>query len=498
MPEMVKLQTKVTTTRNLLDKMKSQLALALPKHLTADRLVRVVMTECLASVQRARPGAPTSWIARRNRSRPPSSRPHRSGYEPGPLDQVHLIPRRNTRRGTIECTFQIGYRGLMVLVRRSGQILTVDPVIVYARDRYEVRQGTTPGIRHEPYRPTDDPEDSAGPSVAFYAVATIRGGGTQFRHMWRSDVERHRDRFAAARGTGTPWDDHFDAMGLKTVLKALCKYLPVSVETTIAIALDDAAEMGLPTDLDFIPGLTDTPPVDDAPPTDGAPAPDPSSSDTPRMDAAVEARRRRAAPDAAPADPEGPAPDPGSRRPSGSCCRGLNTCRRHVRRGTASRGIETRRRQQCPRLDADPESVWGNHINAFGAEVAVARAVNWYIAPTEYRHGAVDIGNVIEVQIHGPRHRAVVAPRPDARRCRVFFGDGRHPHVCRAWMDMGTGRQTRRILERTTTRAPVLRRPPGRVARRDVVPARSATPSGGVTEGDALVVLLPDYRCSTR
>ena len=45
-----------------------------------------------------------------------------------------------------------------------------------------------------------------------------------------------------------------------------------------------------------------------------------------------------------------------------------------------------------------PESVWGNHINAFGAEVAVARAVNWYIAPTEYRHGAVDIGNVIEVK----------------------------------------------------------------------------------------------------
>ena len=163
MPEMVKLQTKVTTTRNLLDKMKSQLALALPKHLTADRLVRVVMTECLASVQRARPGAPTLLDCTAESFASAVLKAASVGLEPGPLDQVHLIPRRNTRRGTVECTFQIGYRGLMVLVRRSGQILTVDPVIVYARDRYEVRQGTTPGIRHEPYRPTDDPEVLRGP-----------------------------------------------------------------------------------------------------------------------------------------------------------------------------------------------------------------------------------------------------------------------------------------------------------------------------------------------
>jgi recombination protein RecT len=257
MPELVKLSTKIETTRALLDRMKAQLALALPKHLSADRLARVVMTECLASVQRGRPGAPTLLDCTAESFASAVLQAAAFGLEPGALGQVHLIPRRNSRRGTVECTFQIGYKGILALVYRSGQILTIDPVVVYARDRYEIRKGTNRSIRHDPYRPTSS-EDSPGDAVAYYAVADIRGGGTKFVDAWRSDIERHRDRYAATRGEGSPWDTHFDEMALKTVLKRLCKYLPVSVEVATAVALDDAAEAGIPQDFAWL-GQADAP-----------------------------------------------------------------------------------------------------------------------------------------------------------------------------------------------------------------------------------------------
>ena len=243
MPELVKLSAKVDTVRNLLDRMKPQLALALPKHLTADRLVRVVYTEVLTSIQRARPGAPTLVDCTGESFASAVLQAAELGLLPGGLGQVHLIPRRNNRRGTVECTFQLGYKGILTLVRRSGQILTISPVVVYARDRYDVRKGTTRSIRHEPYRSTGA-GDTPGEAVAFYAVADIRGGGTQFEDMSRADVEAHRDRYAATRGEASPWDTHFEAMALKTVLKKLCKYLPVEVEAAEAIRLDDAAETG--------------------------------------------------------------------------------------------------------------------------------------------------------------------------------------------------------------------------------------------------------------
>jgi recombination protein RecT len=201
-----------------------------------------------------------------------------------------LIPRRNNRRGTVECKFELGYKGILALVYRSGQILSIDAVIVYARDRYEIQKGTRRTIRHEPYRPTDE-EDSPGNPIAYYAVAALRGGGTKFEDMWKQDVERHRDRFAAARGEGTPWDTHFDAMALKTVLKRLCKYLPVSVETATAVALDDAGEAGLPQNLGWLTDVQNPLSGEDAPLEDAAEDAPPPSDGSSKLDAAVANRR---------------------------------------------------------------------------------------------------------------------------------------------------------------------------------------------------------------
>lgn len=247
MAELVPLTKKIATTRDFLEKMRGQLALALPRHVTPDRMVRVVLTECLTGVQRARPGAPTLLDCTQESFAGAVLQCAALGLEPGVLGQAFLIPFRNNRRGTIECQLIPGYKGLLMLARRSGQIQSIDPVVVYAKDKFTVRKGTAPQIVHDPHRPKTD-DDDHGPAVAYYAVAALKGGGYQFDYMWKADVQRHRERYSRASEDG-PWSTNFDEMGLKTVLRRLCKFLPVSVETQTAIALDEAHEAGLPQDL---------------------------------------------------------------------------------------------------------------------------------------------------------------------------------------------------------------------------------------------------------
>lgn len=247
--EIIPITKRIQTTRELLDKMKPALAAALPRHIGPDRMARVVLTEVLASVQRARPGTPTLLDCTHESFVGAVLQCAALGLEPGVLGQIYLIPFRNTKRGTVECQVIPGYKGLLALARRSGQILTIDAVLVHKLDRFEVRRGTLPRIVHVPYVPSDDPEDPGpGPVIAYYAVAVIRGGGTQFDYAYRPEIEAHRDRFSRAAHDG-PWHTDFEAMALKTVLRRLCKFLPLSIEAQTVATLDEMHEAGLPQDL---------------------------------------------------------------------------------------------------------------------------------------------------------------------------------------------------------------------------------------------------------
>jgi recombination protein RecT len=73
--------------------------------------------------------------------------------------------------------------------------------------------------------------------------------------MSRKEVEKIRDNsrgYQAAKRfkKESVWDSDFTAMGLKTVIRRLCKFLPKSPELATALALDAAAESGKAQNLD--------------------------------------------------------------------------------------------------------------------------------------------------------------------------------------------------------------------------------------------------------
>lgn len=222
---------KANSIRKMFETSKDQIKLALPRHMTADRLLRVAMT----SIQRT----PKLLDCTQQSLIACIMTSAQLGLEPdGVTGQAYLIPYGTT------CTLIPGYQGLLSLARRSGEISTITAEVVYEKDTYKIVKGLSPVLEHTPYSQSDP-----GALIAVYAVAKLKDGGVQFKWMWRWEVDRIRKRSKAANDG--PWVTDYDAMAKKTVLRQICKELPRSVELAQAVAIDERAEIGL--DQELIP-----------------------------------------------------------------------------------------------------------------------------------------------------------------------------------------------------------------------------------------------------
>lgn len=224
-------------------RIKAQIALAMPKHMTADRLARIALTEVRKTPALGKCD-PASFLGALMQCAA-------LGLEPGgSLGHAYLLPFNKRAKvdgswktvGT-EAQFILGYRGMIDLARRSGQIVSLEARAVYAVDKFRVELGLHQVLEHVPAWDVAD----RGELKFVYAVARLVGGGVQFEVMSRVDVERVKAQSKAA-GDG-PWVSHFEQMALKTVIRRLFKYLPVSIEVQRATVLDEQAEAGLPQDL---------------------------------------------------------------------------------------------------------------------------------------------------------------------------------------------------------------------------------------------------------
>jgi recombination protein RecT len=198
-----------------LEKMMPSISAVLPKHVTADRMSRIAL-----NVIRSNPKLLECEL---NSLMGGVMEASKLGLEPGLMGQCYLIPFKNNKTNRTEAQFIIGYKGLIDLVRRSGQISTIDAREVCENDEFDYQYGLDDKLHHKPSL-TD-----RGAVIAYYAIAKMKDGGYSFHVMSRSDVEKHRDKYAKAKTFG-PWKDEFDGMAKKTVLRQLIKYLPISVE----------------------------------------------------------------------------------------------------------------------------------------------------------------------------------------------------------------------------------------------------------------------------
>jgi recombination protein RecT len=275
MTQLLPVQEKIKNVRALLERSKAQIAQALPRHMDAERMLRIAMT----SIQRTPKlldCEPISLIGAVIQS-------SQLGLEPdGVLGHAYLIP-----YGT-KVQMQCGYKGLLDLARRSGALSTVEARAVYEGDEFAYAYGLHPRLHHVP---TTGP--GAGPLTFAYAIVRLTNGGVQWDVMSRAQIDAHRARYSRATGDDSPWTTAFDEMAKKTILKRTLKLCPASIELQRAIAHDDAVDSGAAPDL--TPLVADTTMAERVAPLDA-------------LTAKLQAQERPA-PEPAPPAPE-PEPEP--------------------------------------------------------------------------------------------------------------------------------------------------------------------------------------------
>ena len=217
------------------DNVKKQMALAMPKHLTADRLMRIAMTEVRKVPALGKCNVQSFMGAIMQCAQ--------LGLEPGSaLGHAYLLPFGSGKAadGLPNCQLIIGYRGFIDLARRSGQIISLTARAVYANDVFSYSYGLDETLEHVPA------SGDRGDFTHVYAVAKLKGGGVQFEVMSKSDVLKVKASSKA--GSNGPWVSHFDEMAKKTAIRRLFKYLPVSIELTQSVILDEKADAGIDQD----------------------------------------------------------------------------------------------------------------------------------------------------------------------------------------------------------------------------------------------------------
>lgn len=225
-----------TPTRSfakLLDANKDQIVNALPKKSDLERFVRICLTETrknpeLASCDELSFLGAVIQCAQ-------------LGLEPGSgLGYVYLIPFMNRRRGIKEVQVVPGYRGLIELARRSGEILSITARLVRERDIFVFHAGDDERIEHRVWIGQEDP----GTITHVYAIAKLKDGGVQREVMSRAQIDAVR---AQLKNPNPVWESNFDEMARKTVLKRLCKMLPLSPQLVEALDTDnqDWSSLGL-------------------------------------------------------------------------------------------------------------------------------------------------------------------------------------------------------------------------------------------------------------
>jgi recombination protein RecT len=213
------------TVRELVYAQRGKIAEALPRHVNADRFMRLVFTQ-MRQTPKLMDCTAESLISSIIQCA-------QLGLEPGPLGHVYLLPfDKKDSSGRIvatECQVIVGYTGYIELFNRAGVVCIARAVC--ENDEWKFwfdEEGDH--YRHVPA------EGDRGKDIRYYAVATLPAGQRMIHVLSASDVEAHRAR--SMRKDRGPWKTDYRAMALKTVVRDMARWVPKATEVRDALEVD--------------------------------------------------------------------------------------------------------------------------------------------------------------------------------------------------------------------------------------------------------------------
>lgn len=231
-------EVKLTSSMTIPDMVKAmmpEIKKALPSVITPERFTRIALS-ALNNNPQLQQCTPISFLAALMNAA-------QLGVEPNtPLGQAYLIPYKN--KGNLECQFQIGYKGLIDLAYRNGQMQTIQAQAVYENDFFEYEYGLEPKLVHRPA------SSDRGELVYFYGVWRATTGGYGFAVMSKADIDAYAKTYSKAFDSSySPWKTNYEEMAKKTVIKQALKYAPIKTDFQRALSTDESIKKQIDVDM---------------------------------------------------------------------------------------------------------------------------------------------------------------------------------------------------------------------------------------------------------
>jgi recombination protein RecT len=232
---------KPKTLSDYIKNMEGEIAKALPSVITPERFTRMTLTAVRTTPGLAECDKMSFLAAMMSAAQ--------LGLEPNtPLGQAYILPFKNNKKGITEVQFQIGYKGLIDLAYRSGEVELVQAQCVYENDTFECEYGIEPKLKHIPA------DKNRGELVKVYAMFRTKSGGYGFEVMSVDDIRQHASKYSKAYGSQySPWKTSFEEMAKKTVLKRVLKYAPLKSDFVRAIVQDSTIKNEISEDMYSVP-----------------------------------------------------------------------------------------------------------------------------------------------------------------------------------------------------------------------------------------------------
>lgn len=239
--EVTKGETKLKKSMSIADLIKAmepEIKKALPEVITPERFTRMALS-ALNTTPKLRECTQMSFLAALMNAA-------QLGLEPNtPLGQAYLIPYNN--KGTMECQFQIGYKGLIDLGYRNPQVQIISAQAVYENDEFEYELGLNPKLEHRPTL------GERGEVRLFYGMFKLTNGGFGFEVMSKTAIDAFAKEYSKAFDSSfSPWKTNYESMAKKTVIKQVLKYAPIKADFQRALSTDETIKNEIAENMDEV------------------------------------------------------------------------------------------------------------------------------------------------------------------------------------------------------------------------------------------------------
>ena len=218
----------ITSLKDLIEARKGEIARVLPSVLPADQFTRLTLNALMNTKHLAECDMPSFYSAIMTCAQ--------LGLKPNVNGEGYLLPYFNNKTKRYNCQFIAGYKGLMILARRSGEIASIDAQTVYENDTFDLSYGFEPCLIHKPLLTGD-----RGAVKGFYAAVLLKDGGKNAYYMSVDDAKKYGTKYSKTFNNG-PWQTDFEAMAKKSCLRQVLKYCPTSTDVQQAIDAEDGYE----------------------------------------------------------------------------------------------------------------------------------------------------------------------------------------------------------------------------------------------------------------